>query len=291
MLTFIVNPTAGSGRAVARLKEIESILSGGYKVLTTNAPIHAKKLAHDAIAAGASTIVSIGGDGTIQEVISGMINSNVKFGVIPSGSGNDFIKSMGIKDKLSTPEYIDIIKKGKSKLIDAIQMTTETSNYFYVNIGSVGIDAAIASDAVKYKKRFGKLAYVASTLENTMTYSPSQMKITIDGREMNDTYTLAAVCNGCAYGGGYMIAPQAKNEDGLITVCLIKKLSKLAMTALFPTILMGKHHRLKEVEFINCKEINIQYSGRQKVNIDGNILNLESPLHFKLIEKAINIIS
>jgi len=286
MTYFIVNPTAGGGRAAARIAEIKSNMTGEFRILTTNAPMDAKTFAEQAICEGAKKVVAVGGDGTVQEIVSGIVGADCTFGVLPCGSGNDFIKSVGISANLSTAGYLDIIRGGGIRKIDLIKL----NGFCFANIGSIGIDAQIVNVAQKLKKNLRGGSYVAAALYCTMTCGPTRMKIVVDGVEYNRDFTLAAVCNGWVYGGGFKIAPSAKNDDGYITLCLIDGMSKPAMTALFPSVMSAKHVSLKEVHFINCKNVEINFEGGQLVNLDGNLYEMCGPLKYEIMPAALEVL-
>jgi len=287
MIYFIVNPIAGGGRAFSLINEIKSSVTGKFHILVTDAPMDGNRLAKQAVHEGAQAVVAVGGDGTVQEVVSGIAGSGCAFGVIPCGSGNDFIKSIDISEKLPTSGYLDIIRCGNIRKIDLIKM----NDFYFANIASLGVDAQIVHIAQRLKKKLRGFSYVAAALYCTMTCGPTYMSIIADGVRYDREFTLAAICNGWNYGGGFKIAPCAKNDDGLITLCLIDKMSKPAMTVLLPSLMLAKHMSLKEVHFINCKNIEINFEGIQLVNLDGNLYKLSGPLEFEIVPASLKVLS
>ncbi|MCL2699814.1 MAG: diacylglycerol kinase family lipid kinase [Defluviitaleaceae bacterium] len=286
MTYFIVNPIAGKGRAQARTEEINAHMTGDFRVVMTTAPKHAKELAEQAVREGAKTVVAVGGDGTIQEVVSGLAGSDCAFGVIPSGSGNDFVKSVDIDETLPTAGHLDIIRGGNIRAIDLVKINDSC----FANIGSIGIDAQIVVVADKLKKIFGKAAYVMAALWCTMTKGATPMSIKVDDALYERKFTLVAVCNGWNYGGGFKIAPSAKNDDGQLTLCMIDGMSKPAMTVLFPRVIKGTHVTLKQVSFMDCKKAEINFEGTQLINLDGNLNHMTGPLKFEIMPTALNVL-
>ena len=270
--------------------------NGPYAIWHTEAPFDAISLARQASESGASAVVAVGGDGTIHEVSEGLIGTKTPLGIIPVGSGNDFVASLNHGRKLPKniekriALYLDSILHGQPQAVDMIRM----DKFHFLNIGSVGVDAEIAYDAAGLKKALGGGSYVAATCINALTYKACPMRITYSGGPQGDgvadgDFALAAVANGQYYGGGFRIAPSASLSDGYMTLCLINKLSHFKMFSLFPTVLLGMHGRFREVHFIHCRKAMIHFEGVRHVNLDGNIYHLKTPLHFEILPQALDI--
>ena len=295
MITFIVNPAAGHGRALAAIPIVRKMMDTTgctYTILETAAPGHAGELAKQAAAHGAKIVVSVGGDGTVQELATGLINTGAALAVIPCGSGNDFIHSMNPQRKLASGfearvvQFMTLLLKNTPEAIDAVRMNDK---YFF-NIGSIGIDAEIVVYSARLKKTFRGAAYLLATIKNTFTYKPKRARITCDGRVIEKDISLCAVSNGAYYGGGFNISPSADMADGEITLCVADRLSRPMFGLLFPLVLFGAHTKLKQVEYINCKRVTIEYDDKQPVNLDGNIYKLLAPLEFEIIPGGLKVI-
>lgn len=298
MIYFIVNPAAGNGRTLAAVPIIERVMkreNEPYVLLETRKPYDAAEMARQAVKDGATAVVAVGGDGTIHEVAEGLVGSGVPLGFLPSGNGNDFVQTLKALNKENVPKgfaekterYLYKILNNEPVYIDTIKM----DGFYFLNIGSVGIDAEIVVDAAYLKKIFGKLSYIIATVKNAFTYRPLRVRIVCDGVEVDEKLTLACLCNGRYYGGGFKIAPAADIKDGFITACIIKKLTMLKILLLFPSVLFGRHTKLKEVSFVNCKKASIFFEGVRNVNLDGNIYKLKSPLNYEIVEKGLKIFS
>lgn len=297
MTYFIINPAAGNGKTLAAVPTIKKVMEREgrpYKLLETKKPRDGTEMARRAVDEGADCVVAVGGDGTVQEVAEGLVNSGVPLGILPSGNGNDFAETIKILSGEKPPKsfsdmiesYLHRMLNSEPGYIDAVKMN---GKLHFLNIGSVGLDAEIVVEAANFKKTFGKLSYIVSTVKNAVTYKPSRIGIVCDGAETDAVHTLAALCNGKYYGGGFKIAPMADIRDGFITACIIKNMSKFKVLTLFPLVLFGRHTNLKEVKFINCKKASIFFDGIRNVNLDGNIYELSGPLHFEIVEKALKI--
>lgn len=293
MVQIIVNSLAGNGEALNAAEKASAILSERnikHKIHETKYEMHALEIARECVSSGETTaIYCVGGDGTIHEVVGGMVNSSVPLGLIPAGSGNDFTASMKNYNKISVPILVERFLAGKSEKIDIIRCKSEDTEFYCANIASLGMDAEIAYNAAKYKRRLGRFAYLAATLGTILKYSKKKMRIIADETETEANITLAAVCNGKVYGGGFKIAPSALINDGLITLCVINKMSKATMSVLFPSVLVGLHTKLKPVSFVNCKKVCLSFNGIEKLNVDGNIYNITSYVEFEIMKGALKV--
>lgn len=293
MIYFIVNPAAGNGKGEAAANRAGKLLKEkgiDYKILFTKAPYHAAELTRTAIGEGAKTIVAVGGDGTLLEAAQGFMEGNeniapdVLFGIIPVGSGNDFIRSLHIPKDIDGA--VEIILRGRSKKADILKY----NGGYCLNIGCIGIDSEIACWASKIKNIWGKFSYIIAVLKNIFTYKCIKAKIKADGIIVEQKFTLVAVCNGKYYGGGFKISPMSAIDDGYITLCYVDALMFLKILFIFPLVAFGKHKDLKIVHFINCKELELEFDKKYKFNIDGNIIYTDGKVKFEIIKEALNII-
>jgi len=297
LIYFILNPTAGSGKAKAAVPVIERIMCEHgveYSFVYTSRPDDLTRVSGLIDLDAAKTIVSVGGDGTIQEYISLVIDREINFGVIPAGSGNDFMYSApGNKRKFSSFEekityYTEKIIKGEIMYIDAIKVNDDK---YCLNIGGTGIDIQVLKDALPLKKFFDRAAYFISLIKNAVTYRAVEMKLTVDDQSRTERFLLLAFCNGSYYGGNMHIAPSAVINDGFITLCEVKKMPRLKLITMFPLVKSGRHTKLKDVSFINCSYIKLEFSGKKTINLDGNLFEFESPLTFKIMKDAVRFIA
>jgi len=300
MIYFIVNPAAGSGKAKAAVSIIEKIMrenKAKYSFIYTEAPGDFDRVYGLIDFNTAKSIVCVGGDGTIQEYVGLAAKKDISFGVIPAGSGNDLILSIpmimpeGIHKFADFEQkiifYMEKIIRNKITPIDAVSINGE--KYFF-NIGGTGIDIQVLKDALPIKKFLGGGAYFISLIKNVFTYKTMEMKLTVDGEAETGKFVLLAICNGSYYGGNMRICPSAVINDGFITLCKIKKMPKLKVIAMFPKVKSGKHASLKEVSFVNCSSVKLEFDGKKIINLDGNLVEFESPLAFEIVKDAVKFI-
>ena len=296
MICFIVNPAAGSGKAEAAVPIIEQLMrdtATGYSLVYTYCPGDFERVAAQVDLIKPATIACVGGDGTVQEYVGLAVGRDVNFSVIPAGSANDLLYSVpgGIHkfrtfdDKITS--YVKKILDGKTIPVDLVSVNGER---FFFNIGGTGIDIQVLRDAHPLKKRFGGASYFLSLIKNVFTYRAQEITLTVDGNAQTEKFTLLAVCNGGYYGGKLRIAPGALIDDGLITLCKVKNISRIKLMAMFPLVKPGWHGCMKEVSLQHCKEVTLMYSGKKTINFDGNLYEYAAPLTFKIVNAAVRLI-
>lgn len=285
---FIVNPVAGKGRALKIVPIIESTMKTAdgieYKIEYSKGPGDAVKIARDYAATGIDMVFAVGGDGTVNEVANGLAKTNTAMAVIPGGSGNDFIRSLGITGK--PDDIITRTLKGIRKKIDIGLI----NDRYFVNISSAGFDAEVVIATQKAKKFFlsGSAAYVAGLISVIFTGRPSSIKMKTDDVEISDSVLLVAVANGKYYGGGMKAAPDAIIDDGLFDICLISRMPKIKMLFLFPQFMKGKHKKFREVKFYRSRRVTIEAEKPIYINIDGEVVR-DIRVTFELIKGGLAI--
>lgn len=286
-LFFVLNPVAGKGKAVEYIPMIKRICEKEnveYMIKLTPRVGGAEDTARWATQKGYDRIIAVGGDGTINEVVNGMIGSKALLGVVPAGSGNDFIRS--ISDSKEAEDYILDAIHGKAKAIDL----GVCNNRYFINMASIGLDTQVAMGTQKTKKYFsGSLAYLVSALLTIFSYKGWDLNIQMDGQEFETKTLLTAIANGKFYGGGVLPTPDAKLDDGYFDICHVEHMSKQKIFRVLAKYMKGKHKNIKEVRLLRGKEIIISSENSFPLNLDGEV-SLTNKAHFKLIEKGIHII-
>ncbi len=287
---FIVNPAAGKGKTTEQIPDIKRICESNgfeYEIVTTDHPGHATEIAAAYNDAVPLRIYSVGGDGTLNEVLNGMAGSKNSLAAIPCGSGNDFIRSIVGPD---IPENItEATIKGTEESIDYMKV----NNSYCINISSLGFDAEVVYQTRHFKKLpfiSGEFAYVLGILAAVIACKNHHMEIKVDGTTMSSAKSLlVAVGNGRFYGGGMLALPKAKADDGLLEVCHVDKTSRLKILNLFPRFMKGLHGTLKEVHFYSGKKVEIIVDKPVPMNIDGELL-LTDRACFEIISKGLSFV-
>ena len=286
MIYAICNPTAGNGRGRKIGQEIEKrLLEQHYAchLEMTKAPGHATELAYAAAQSGAETVLAIGGDGTAVEVARGLIGTPAALGVIPAGTGNDFIKTLGLpKDPLAA---LDFVLAHPARDTDV----GDVNGRLFLNEIGTGFDVTVLDFAQK-AKRFcrGLLPYLYGVIRTLFHFRGIQLSYAMDGGEMvtKDVFVIA-VANGGVIGGGIPIAPEAQADDGLLDVVVVNKIRSRNLPARLIGLMRGKILSFPETQFIRAKKVFFS-AEKMRVNIDGEVTD-EASVEARLLPKALRI--
>lgn len=273
---FIVNPKSSYGRALLVSKAIEEVCqknSIDYEIHYTERPKDATNIARS-YKRDKCIIFSVGGDGTLNEVVNGVVGSKNYLGVIPAGTGNDLYKTLKQEKEL----YFDC-DLGK------------INNDYFINTASVGLDAEIADNVIvmKRKKVPRKMIYNAAILYTFFKFQAQELEIIIDNKKViKGKKLMVAVANGQVYGGGFKIAPDASLNDGLLDVVLVDNMSKPRILAVLAKLLKAKHEGEKEVESLRAKKIVIKSKNLIIGGMDGEVLS-DKEYKIEVVAKAVTI--
>lgn len=266
---FIVNPNAGCGKSLEIAKIIETFCQERkveYKIIYTSKPNEATEIIKNL---GENNIIySVGGDGTLKEVVNGVANTNNILSIIPSGSGNDFVRTLQ-----TMPEGIHSIDLGM------------VNEQYFINIASFGLDAEIAKNAEDLKNKIpNSMIYNASIL-TTLSHRKDTNVIVND---VEHKITLMAICNGRYYGHGFKIAPNACLKDGLFDVYMVDSLKNRQIPGLFLKLLAGTHEASKYVHRFSNYNLRVESDEPIICSVDGEIIE-DTCFEFNLIENAIQV--
>ncbi|WP_395534612.1 diacylglycerol/lipid kinase family protein [Neobacillus thermocopriae] len=303
---FIINPSAGNGRCLNIWQKIEQTLiqeNIHFHAFFTEYRGHATKIASQiaVIHDHPKLVIAVGGDGTLHEVLNGIKNhKNIKIGLIPGGSGNDFSREFQIpQDPLDALKVLLRLRKDRPAFIDIgkIMFQDGTEHYFINNMGA-GFDALVAYKvnhskvkSILNKLGFGRLVYVYFLLKELFLYKTNTIDLMIDGTKSTFKQTwFVTVSNQPYYGGGMKIAPDAAPDDGLLDITVVYQLSRLKLLLVFMTVFWGKHIHFKEVKTFRGKTIKIQSRSTMFVHGDGEFIGY-TPLHVDIQCKGIQILT
>ena len=273
---FIINPAAGkSNKSVEFTKMIAAYCKP--KGLDYEIKISAKKGDCTAIARKAARsgkeyrIYACGGDGTLNEVVNGVAGfPNVAVTNLPGGSGNDF--NRGFSDPAAFSDLSRLID-GPEMEVDLISVNGES---YSINICSMGIDARIASDVTLYKRLPGLTghgAYNASTVVNLIKGIHRACEVDIDGKTLTGSQTLICICNGTFYGGGYNPVPDARPDDGLLDILIIKPVSIITAAKVIGKYKRGEYKQLPDcITHYRVPELTVRTPEQSVINIDGECI-------------------
>lgn len=288
---IIVNPQAKHGEATRLAPVIERLLrSVPHDTVETTTPGHAVELA--AAAEGYDVVVAVGGDGTVHEVLNGLMQhppeTRPALAVLPTGSGNDTCRTLGIPFDLA--EAALLLAGGERRRFDI-----GTCNGVYFNNSfAAGLDAKVTAKAVEYKvtkERSGLWLYLTALLHVLFKdLAPFRLRIGFDGGEPQQLDTLiVAITNGATYGGGFRITPDADPVDGLFDVCMIDPLGLGEALWRLPFVIAGKHTRMPVVHMSRHESASIECDVPLPAQIDGEVL-LEKRYVVRMLPGAIECI-
>ena len=272
---LILNPISGdgaSGRSLPRLKELLTRRNAELQVSTRRG--HVEELAAEAIQSGADRVVAVGGDGTMQEAVNGIISAGGgEMGLVPIGRGNDLARSLAIP--LDLAAALDIALGPTTTAIDVGRAVRDTTLRHFVAAGGVGFDAQVSwtmSNPRPWWKN-GRAGYFAGTLDELRRFHNQRLRITLEtdeGREVVDHVSLmVAFANGPYYGGGMKICPDASLTDGQVDVCVVGDLSRMQALRELPGIYEAKHVRNPKVRFYRSRRLLIEGDEPTRVHLDG----------------------
>lgn len=270
MIYAICNPTAGSGRGEKIGHKILALLDSKRipcRLLMTQRPGHATELARQARDAEAETVLAIGGDGTAFEVARGLVGSQTPLGVIPAGTGNDFVKTIGVpQDPEKALERVLASEPQKTDM-------GEINGEMFLNEIGTGFDVSVLDYAAKAKKYCrGILPYFYGVVQTLFRFHAVPLTYSVDG---GDSVTREAfvvgVANGRWIGGGIGIAPEAQADDGLLDVVVVDKIPRRKLLSRLVGLMKGRILTFPETHFVRASQVTFS-SPSMRVNVDGEIL-------------------
>ena len=272
-LHVICNPTSGNGTGETVLQKVTQLLkqrSVSAAVHRTEQPLQAIELSRRAVEDGAETVIAIGGDGTLHEAAQALADTKTALGIIPAGTGNDFVKTVHIP---TDPEKaLSLILDGKASPVDTVMI----NDRLFLNECGCGFDVMVLDYAEKAKKYVkGILPYLHGVLQTIRHFQDIRLSISIDGGEARTSDILVlAVGNGRYIGGGIPIAPEAVPDDGLLDVLIVNGMTRPRMLSVLPGLLKGKIQTFRETVHRHATKLHIEGKGL-RINIDGEIVMMD----------------
>ncbi len=315
MLHILVNPQSGNGKGDSARRQIENALHASgrsFRMIVTDAPGDAEAWCRrfigslsDAQPAVRHTIMIVGGDGTLNEAVNGLLSATggsplpdrIQLGFIAAGSGNDYARGHGLPllPLAALEELLSLVDQEQSTVVDAIA----ANERYAISSAGAGLDGEVAYTAnhAPYKSWFNKLglgyaAYIVSLLRVLLTYRPVDVTLEIDGiRTEHARVWLAAISNIPYYGGGMRINPAAIADDGIAEICIVGGVSRLGLLMAFPRVYAGKHILHPAVNFFRGRDIRIlpAAGARLRVHADGEDAGL-APAAMRILPQAVRIL-
>lgn len=297
---IILNPTSSRGSSLEDIPTIRTFMEENgldYDLVLTEARMHAKELAMQAHADGYDYIVAAGGDGTANEVINGVVEANQKNGhkavlaVLPVGSGNDFAFGLGLNDDLMLA--LETLKAQNVRPLDVgfVKGGDYPEGRYFGNSLGVGFDAIVGFEAAKLKFS-GFSGYLVSALKTIFLMEPSLLRLEYDGNVIESKFLMISVMNGRRQGGGFMMTPDAENDDGEFSICITGEMGRLGQLSVVPRFMNGTHVDHKHVTITNASNVRVtSLNGAIPSHMDGEtVCEAGQQLEINILPGALQVL-
>jgi YegS/Rv2252/BmrU family lipid kinase len=297
----LLNPAAGGGQGLRRRVAIEACLRDaavGYTLALSEYPGHTIQLAAEALRKGFSRFLAIGGDGTLNEIVTGLFADGARPGAVqppitlallPVGRGNDWARTHGIP--AGWAQAASLLREGSIAahdvgLIDLIR-DGGTSRRCFINVAGVGFDAYVV--AKTRSTHLGPLTYLAGLLRGFVGYRAPKLRILADGEDSEAALFVAFAALGRYCGGGMHVAPQARTDDGLLDVTLIAQMGKLELLANLRRLFDGSILEYRRVRSLRVARLEVRCVEPVGVQADGEWIG-EAPVAFSVLPRALQVV-
>lgn len=294
---LIVNPIAGAGKTTRtwpHIKELLQSLGLDFDYALTEAAGHAIELAKAAANKGCKLVVSVGGDGTINEVVNGLYEAGglkeVMLGIVSTGTGADYIRTLGIPRVYD--EACKLFLQPKTRVVDigVIEFTGNQGKRIFVNFAGLGFDAEIVKATTKTFKATGAMAsYLLGLLFTLVSYQNKEVSITVNGEVEERKIVTILMGHGRYAGGGMMTTPDADPSDGLFDVLIVDNMTKPDLLQSLPRIYKGTHLTHPKVSVKRVSEIEIHPKQKMCIQADGDLIG-EAPARFRVLPSALTVV-
>jgi YegS/Rv2252/BmrU family lipid kinase len=287
-ICLIYNPKAKGGKT-RKLQAFINTLNASIELLPTQRPGHAEVLARDAVNSGIKKIIAAGGDGTINEVVNGLLSSTkqeldqIVLGVLPSGTANVFAKELGLPTDIKDAWSIICIGKTKSIDIPRVEyLDSDSPTYrYFIQLAGAGVDAKAVQDLnLSLKEKLGKFAYLVS-LARAVSSSKPKLQVKLESAQLQAEQVL--IGNGRYYAGSFKVFPLAKNDDGLLDIIILRKANWFGFVFGLIGLASHKLYKMPGITMLRTHQAHIESASKVPVELDGE---LAGTLPIKLIARS-----
>lgn len=294
-IAIVLNPAAGRGRAGRLLPALKRLIRevadrasptqrADWEILQTSSGGQATEIAAQCAQSGFDVVAAAGGDGTLSEVLNGIVGASSVLALLPMGTGNDFARTVGLDGSLRSA--VETLFSGVRKPIDIGLV----HGRYFLNVAGCGFDAAVAETANRGPRWLsGAPAYIAAVVRTLPRFRAADACLTIDGRRCSGRIMLCSVANARTYGGGMRIAPDARIDDGLFDLCILAEASIHEFLLAFPRVFSGRHATHPRITMARAARINIETQPPVPLLIDGDVRGT-TPAEFTIIPAGIDFL-
>jgi len=278
-IRYIFNPRANLGKAAhlsASLKDL-AIRSEDGEWIETQYPHHAYELASEAAQQGFDLVVAMGGDGTLHEVLNGLMqvpsDRRPLLGSVPVGSGNDFSYAIGMPTSDPAAALSQVLN-GSARTVDIGILEDDSGRQeYWLNAIGIGFDTVVTLRSRRIPIIHGFALYFAAVLEAIVRdYNPFHLHIQVDDQNLEGDYMMLVMCNGSREGGGFHVTPDGKPDDGILDYVTVNRISRLKMLVLLPRFMNGTHGSSPDVRLGRFEKMELVSSRPMQIHADGEIL-------------------
>lgn len=284
-IRFIVNPNSGTknkNEIVSFIHEVFPQTDFYYEIKFTEYKGHATELATEAAKNNFYAVVAVGGDGSVNEVAKGLINSETALGIIPAGSGNGLARHLGVP--IHYKEAVSFLIQTEVNKID----TATFNHYFFAGVAGIGFEALVAWKFATSKKR-GLATYIKTIGQEWFRYKPINVFVKTEKETYRGKVFSLTIANSSQYGNNVVISPQSFVNDGLLEVVIIQKIKEYSVPGLLLALFRKKIHKRKQVKTIRATEINIEHQSAI-AHVDGEPVSINGPIQIRIFSKSLNVI-
>jgi YegS/Rv2252/BmrU family lipid kinase len=278
-IKIILNPVAGRGYGAKAESELRQHLEAegvDFDLVRTDGPWHAAELAEQAANDGFEIVVAAGGDGTTNEVVNGLMAASQNglsgtLGVIPVGSGSDFANNVGIPAGLQ--DACRRLASGQTRILDVCRVTVQGQRpRYFDNTVNVGFGGIVTVEALKVKRLRGMALYLPVVLKTVFLAQNPRVTVEYDDQVLALPAVMICVGNGPREGGGFFCTPHAQPDDGLLDVCIVREIGRVAMLGLIPHFMKGTHVDREPVTMVRARRVTISSPDDLVAHMDGEVL-------------------
>jgi len=287
-IAFIANPAAGRGytrRFVSRFEAQARDLDQHIDVLWTERAGHAVELARE-VRTRCDVVCVAGGDGTVHEVVNGLMPDPVPLVVVPAGSGNDFASLFACP---TTPqELVEVLRAGQGVRTDVIDCGIR----YCANSVGIGFEALVTKQSLGIRNLRGLPLYLAAAARALARYDCPHMTIELDEETITGERLLVSVSNGVRAGGGFYLTPDARADDGRIDLCIVDPMGRLRILSLLPRSIPGRHTGARGVRMRRSRRVSVAAQRPFHMHIDGEYVGMHAgPIEFRIMDRVLPVLT
>jgi diacylglycerol kinase (ATP) len=294
-LLLVFNPHAAGGRAEKRLPTIRKRLEAAgidCTIAVSRHAGHVEQLVSEASPGDLDAVAVAGGDGTLSQALNGLMShpegERVPLGLIPVGTGNSFARDIGLQPD-GWREGIDLIIRGHTRRVDIGKIECGSGRFYFLNVAGFGFVTDAGRTAARLKFT-GRSAYTLATLWRCLRLRSHQLNMDVDGRVIHQDNLFVEVSNSRYTGTSFLIAPAAKIDDGCLDITIVRRLSRLRLLRLFPSVFKGRHVEFDEVTTASGRVISIHGPDGLGLMVDGEFRGA-TPARIECLPGAVEMFS